>query len=86
MGDTGDLVRAVRSALAKLGYDLEGTGNYDLDIRSAVADFQAKHGLEVDGEVGPATARAIDAVLASADATGKPAVPPPTRPRPLPRR
>ncbi len=83
IGDTGDLVRAVQSALAKLGHGIAETGNYDLDISSAVADFQAKHGLEVDGEVGPATARVIDAVLASADATGKPAVPA-DAPPPLP--
>ena len=83
MGDTGDLVRAVQLALAKLGYGLTGTGNYGPNTRSAVAGFQAKHGLEVDGEVGPETARVIDAVLASSDATGKPAVPA-VAPPPLP--
>ena len=75
MGDTGDLVRAVQSALAKVGYRITETGNYDRDSLGVVAGFQANHGLEVDGEVGPGTARAIDAVLASADATGKPADP-----------
>jgi uncharacterized protein (TIGR02594 family) len=71
-GDTGDLVRAVQLALTKLGYDLKGTGNYGPKTQSVVADFQARHGLEVDGEVGSETAKAIDAVLASATAN-KPA-------------
>jgi uncharacterized protein (TIGR02594 family) len=73
MGDAGDLVRAIQLALAKLGYDLKGSGNYGPNTQSAVADFQARHGLEVDGEVGSETAKAIDAVLASAGAAGKPA-------------
>ena len=65
MGDAGDLVCAVQLALAKLGYDLKGSGNYGGNTHGAVADFQARHGLEVDGEVGPETAREIDAALAS---------------------
>ena len=82
MGDAGDLVRAVQFALAKLGYDLKGSGNYGPNTQSAVADFQARHGLEVDGEVGSETAKAIDAVLASAGAAGKPANSP-DAPRPV---
>jgi uncharacterized protein (TIGR02594 family) len=66
MGDAGDLVRAMQLALAKLGYDLKGSGNYGPNTQKAVADFQARHGIEVDGEVGSETAKAIDAVLASA--------------------
>jgi uncharacterized protein (TIGR02594 family) len=73
LGDAGDLVRAIQLALAKLGYDLKGSGNYGPNTQSAVADFQARHGLEVDGEIGSETAKAIDAVLASAGAAGKPA-------------
>ena len=72
-GDAGDLVRAVQFALKQLGYDLKGTGNYGPNTQSAVADFQARHALEVDGEVGAETAKAIDAVLASGGAPGKPA-------------
>ena len=71
-GDTGDLVRAIQFALTKVGYDLKGTGNYGPKTQSVVADFQARHGLEVDGEIGSETAKAIDAVLASATAN-KPA-------------
>jgi uncharacterized protein (TIGR02594 family) len=73
VGDAGDLVRAVQFALARLGYDLKGSGNYGPNTQSAVADFQARHGLEVDGEFGSETAKAIDAVLASASAADRPA-------------
>jgi uncharacterized protein (TIGR02594 family) len=66
-GDRGNDVQAVQRALARLGYDLQGTGNYGANTQAAVADFQAKYGLEVDGEVGPETARAIEAALAPAD-------------------
>jgi uncharacterized protein (TIGR02594 family) len=72
-GDAGDLVCAIQFALKKLGYDLKGTGNYGPNTQSAVADFQASHALEVDGEVGAETAKAIDAVLAFGGAPGKPA-------------
>jgi uncharacterized protein (TIGR02594 family) len=70
IGDAGDLVRAVQLALAPLGYDLKGSGNYGANTQRAVADFQARHDLEVDGEVGAETAGAIDAVLAHAGRPG----------------
>ena len=63
-GDRGSDVQAVQRALARLGYDLQGTGNYGANTQAAVADFQARHALEVDGEVGPATATAIAAAPA----------------------
>ena len=68
-GDRGSDVRAVQRALARLGYGLSGTGNYGANTQAAVADFQAKHGLELDAEVGPETAKAIDAVVSSAAAS-----------------
>src|SRR6185437_12239645 len=66
-GDRGSEVQAVQHALAHLGYGLSGSGNYGANTLAAVADFQARHGLEVDAEVGAQTARAIDAALASAN-------------------
>ena len=72
-GDRGSAIQAVQRALARLGYGLSGTGNYGANTQAAVADFQARHGLELDGEVGAETAKAIDAVLASGGAPGKPA-------------
>jgi uncharacterized protein (TIGR02594 family) len=59
-GDQGDLVRAMQQALAKLGYPLKGTGYFGGATDTAVTDFQERHHLEVDGIVGPETARAID--------------------------
>ncbi len=59
-GDEGDLVRAMQLALAKLGYPLKGTGHFGGATDAAVTDFQQRHHLEVDGIVGPETARAID--------------------------
>ena len=69
-GDRGSEVQAVQRALAHLGYGLSGSGNYGANTQAAVADFQARHGLEVDAEVGAQTAKAIDAALAPAGQPG----------------
>ena len=74
MGDEGDLVRAFQLALAKLGYDLKGTGAFGGATDTAVTHFQQSQGLEVDGELGPNTAAAIDAALARAGHMGVPPV------------
>ena len=63
MGDEGPIVRAVQLALARLGYPLRGTGNFGGATHNAITDFQRKYGLEVDGELGPDTAKAIDRAL-----------------------
>jgi uncharacterized protein (TIGR02594 family) len=65
-GDEGDLVRAMQLALAKLGYPLKGTGHFGGATDAAVTDFQQRHQLEVDGIVGPETARAIDQAIGGA--------------------
>ena len=90
IGDAGDLVRACQIALARLGYDLKGSGNYGANTQSAVLDFQRQHNLEVDGEIGPETARAIDAATAptgqaepphdGAPTPAPPPLPPPAAP------
>ena len=69
-GDQGDAVRALQLALSKLGYSIQGTGYFGPGTASVVKLFQARYGLEPDGIVGAATARAIDRAL-------------PARPRPL---
>lgn len=56
----GDDVRQLQLALARLGYPLTGTGYFGGATDTAVEDFQRRHGLHVDGDVGPITARAID--------------------------
>ncbi len=75
IGSEGDLVRALQLALAKLGYDLTGTGTFGGATDTAVTHFQQSRGLEVDGEVGPQTAAAIDAAIAGGDGRGAPTVP-----------
>ena len=66
IGDEGNCVRAFQLALAKLGYDLKGTGTFGGATDTAVTHFQQSRGLEVDGEIGPQTAAAIDAAIAGA--------------------
>jgi len=65
MGDSGPVVQQIQQALAKIGYQLSGTGYFGQATDTAVETFQARAGLDRDGEVGTATARAIDAALAA---------------------
>ena len=74
IGDEGDYVRAFQLALAKLGYDLKGTGTFGGATDTAVTHFQQSRGLEVDGEIGPQTAAAIDAALAGTGSVSAPTV------------
>ena len=74
IGDEGDYVRAFQLALAKLGYDLKGTGTFGGATDTAVTHFQQSRGLEVDGEIGPQTAAAIDAALAGTGGVSAPTV------------
>lgn len=60
LGDRNEAVRAVQLALAKLGYAVTGTGYFGGSTDTAVTDFQETRRLEVDGKVGPDTAKAID--------------------------
>ena len=43
--------------------ELKGTGYFGGATEAAVMDFQEQRGLEVDGEVGAETARAIDQAM-----------------------
>lgn len=65
MGDEGPLVREVQLALARLGYPLRGSGSFANKTLNAAMDFQRAYGLEVDGEIGNETAKAIDRALRS---------------------
>jgi uncharacterized protein (TIGR02594 family) len=74
-GDEGDLVRAMQQALVRLGYPLKGTGYFGGTTDAAVTDFQERYHLEVDGIVGPETARAIDQAVGGAPPQGVAPVP-----------
>lgn len=65
IGMSGPEVKELQLALAKLGYPLRGTGYFGTATDTAVEQFQRKAGLEVEGDVGTLTARAIDAALAA---------------------
>lgn len=55
-GHAGSSVFWLQQTLAELGYyAVRPTGRFDPSTRSAVQAFQASHGLEPDGEVGPRT-------------------------------
>jgi uncharacterized protein (TIGR02594 family) len=76
-GDQGEVVRAVQRGLAKLGYGLKGTGCYGGKTEQAVIDFQRSHQIEVDGVVGPETAKAIDVAIGAIGSTPEPVPAPP---------
>jgi uncharacterized protein (TIGR02594 family) len=61
LGDSGPNVAAMQLALRQIGYSLKGTGYFGTATDTAVEAFQRRLGLKVDGEVGPATAKMIDA-------------------------
>ena len=69
-GDQNDLVAALQSRLAELGYyEAKVSGGYYKITQSAVRAFQAQNGLTVDGVAGQQTQEALfasDAVPASA--------------------
>jgi murein L,D-transpeptidase YcbB/YkuD len=63
-GDRGERVRVLRTRLivgGDLGQELNNNGDsFDNALEQAVREFQRRHGLEVDGIVGPATLEALD--------------------------
>lgn len=61
IGTSGAIVSAIQEALKAHGYPLKGTGYFGTDTMTAVRDFQKRTGITVDGDVGPATAGALDA-------------------------
>lgn len=60
MGMSGELVKMAQLELANRGYNLKGTGYFGSATDTAVEAFQKRASLDVDGEIGPMTAKAID--------------------------
>ena len=71
-GAMGDSVTRLQNRLKELGY-YSGTvdGQFGPGTRTAVTDFQQRHGLQSDGVVGPDTSE----ILYSASALPLPAIP-----------
>lgn len=61
LGSSGPDVAALQLALKNIGYALTGTGYFGTATDTAVTAFQKRSGVIPDGDVGPDTARLIDA-------------------------
>lgn len=61
MGDAGPAVAAAQLAMKKMGYALKGSSWFGPATKVAVQAIQRKAGLVADGEIGPDTAKVIDA-------------------------
>ena len=80
LGDRSDLVRVIQQRLIAHGYPLPdhgADGSFGAETDTAVRNFQAAHGLDIDGIVGPVTL-----ALLNADPAPKPAPVPDYRAQP----
>ncbi|MBE6102977.1 MAG: glycoside hydrolase [Selenomonas ruminantium] len=59
VGDQGSDVAEIQGQLASLGYDVAADGDFGPATAEAVKAFQAAHGLDADGLVGPSTYTAL---------------------------
>jgi hypothetical protein len=59
MGCAGDGVREIQTGLNRLGYSLDVDGDFGPATDDAVRKFQEANDLEIDGQVGPITWRAL---------------------------
>ncbi len=60
-GDVGPGVMALRDRLMRMGYlDRTASAVFDAALEAALRDFQTDHGLDPDGQAGPATRAALN--------------------------
>lgn len=64
LGDKGDAVRALQTALNKLGHGIAVDGDFGPGTQAAVIRFQTSKSLTADGVAGGMTWRALDAATA----------------------
>ncbi len=66
LGNTGDQVTAMQTALKQLGYDCDATGSFDDKTKLAVLAFQRANALSTDGIAGQQTLSTLYSGSASA--------------------
>lgn len=59
IGDQGSEIAEVQGQLASMGYDVVADGDFGSATVEAVKSFQRSRGMDVDGEIGPATYNAL---------------------------
>ena len=64
VGSKGEDVRVIQKAFNRHGAGLNPDGDFGQHTRSAVVRFQQENSLQVDGEVGPQTRRALFPLVA----------------------
>jgi N-acetylmuramoyl-L-alanine amidase len=70
VGDSGSFVREIQEDLLKAGFSLPiygADGTFGSETERAVMKFQKKHGLTVDGLVGPKTLDKLNEILSSSN-------------------
>lgn len=71
VGDTGDKVADLQAKLARYGYGIDGTGNYDAQTKTVIQAFQRHfRPAHIDGIADPSTIETLDRLIA---ASGRPA-------------
>ena len=82
-GDTGAGVEEMQRSLSMLGYKVAVDGNFGNETYAAVRQFQADHGLAVDGIIGPNTVDALANALVAGESAPPVSIPAPA-PTPVP--
>jgi peptidoglycan hydrolase-like protein with peptidoglycan-binding domain len=59
-GSSGDEVKAMQSALKKLGFPIDADGLFGEKTHNAIITMQTVFGYDVDGMAGPATLKLIE--------------------------
>ena len=81
-GDSGPAVTAAQLAMKQMGYQLGGSGWFGPGTDVAVRTVQKRAGLHVDGQIGPDTAKVIDAATITQKSVGQAPAPAPNAPHP----
>ncbi|SIT91784.1 D-alanyl-D-alanine carboxypeptidase family protein [Edaphobacillus lindanitolerans] len=82
-GDTGAEVKLKQEQLTKAGFKTAADGAFGLDMEKNVCAFQLAKGLQVDGLIGPDTARALETGVVQASKPKPSASKPAPKPKPF---